>query len=379
MGKLRGKFGTAGRSLEVLWTSGTLTGLGDAQLLRRFTEARDATAESAFRELVHRHGPMVLGICRQVVREPHGAEDAFQATFLVLVRKARSVRVRGSLAPWLYVVAHRTARRARASSARYRPADAERMEALGSSPDEAYHFDLRPLLLEELDRLPAKYREPIVLCHLEGKTHEEAARLLQCPVGTVSGRLSRGRQLLKSRLERRGLAVPSAMFATPWLTGLRSTLSLPLEESTFTAAARFAAAQPVSASVLSLTHGVLRTMLLRKLKAVALAVLLVGTASGSVGVWAHRPSQAPGEPARAVRPSSNPAATPVPSANPAPPPATGARPLVADKGPADSATDCPVFGADGPPAGCPFTMAANAFARVFSHFHDGHLVSRVSP
>jgi RNA polymerase sigma factor (sigma-70 family) len=372
MAKPRGRLGTVGRPLEILWTSGTLTGLCDAQLLIRFTEARDASGELAFRELVHRHGPMVLGVCRQIVREPHGAEDAFQTTFLVLVRKARSVRVHGSLAPWLYSVAHRTARRARAISSRCRTADAEQLEALESSPGEAYHFDLRPLLLEELDRLPGKYREPIVLCHLEGKTHEEAAWLLQWPVGTVSGRLSRGRQLLKSRLERRGLAVPSAILAAPWLVGLRSTLAAPLEEYTFTAAARFAAAQPVSASVLSLTHGVLRTMFLRKLKSVALAALFIGTALGGIGVWAHWPSQASGKPAQAVQPATNPTASPVPGANPAPQPAAGAQPLVADKG----TIDCPVFGPDGPPTYCPLSMAANAFAKVFSHFHEGSATSR---
>jgi RNA polymerase sigma factor (sigma-70 family) len=368
MGKPRGKSGTAGRPLEILWTSGTLTGLNDAQLPIRFTGARDATSESAFRELVHRHGPMVLGVCRQIVREPHGAEDAFQTTFLVLVRKARSVRVQGSLAPWLYGVAHRTARRARAISSRYRPADAERLEALESSSGEVYHIDLRPLLLEELDRLPGKYREPIVLCHLEGKTHEEAAWLLQWPVGTVSGRLSRGRQLLKSRLERRGLAVPSTILAAPWLTGLRSALPLPLEESTLAGVAKFVAAQPVSASVLSLTHGVLRTMMLRKLKTVGLAVLLVGTATGGIGVWAHWPSQASGSPPRAVRPS----ATPVPGANPASQPAADAQPLVVDKG----QIDCPVFGPDGPPTHCPLTMAANALARVFGQSHDDSATSR---
>jgi RNA polymerase sigma factor (sigma-70 family) len=372
MRKLRGKAERAGRALEVLWTTGTLTGLSDAQLLRRFSETRDATAELAFRELVQRHGPMVLGVCRQIVREIHAAEDAFQATFLVLVRKAGSVRVSGSLAPWLYSVAHRTAKRARAIASRVRLAEMEEMEGVGARPEAAYHFDLRPLLLEELDRLPSKYREPIVLCHLEGMTHEEAARLLQWPVGTVSGRLSRGRQLLKSRLERRGLAAPSAMIAAPWFMGLGALVPLALEESTFTAAAQFVAGQPVAASVLGLTRGVLKTMLLRKVKTIAIAVLLVGTASGSVGVWAHLPSQTSQVPARAVSPETSPAVTPTPSANPSPHATSAQQPLLADC----ESGDCPVTGSDCPLGGCPLSMAANAFAKALGYTHQGSTSTR---
>ena len=191
-------------------------------------------------------------------------------TFLVLVRKARSIQVRESLAPWLYSVAYRTAQRARALASRYRHEGVEQVEALGCPPEDSYHLDLRPLLHEELDRLPDKYRAPIVLCHLEGKTHEEAARLLHWPIGTVSGRLSRGRELLKSRLERRGVAVPSAIFSASSLN-LAQSIPISLVESTLTAAIRFAAAQSVSTSVLALTHGVLRTMFLNKLKTVSLA------------------------------------------------------------------------------------------------------------
>jgi hypothetical protein len=263
-------------------------------------------------------------------------------------------------------VALRTARRARATSSRFRPADAEQLEVIQSGTDEVYQFDLRPLLLEELDQLPGKYREPIVLCHLEGKTHEEAARLLQWPVGTVSGRLSRGRQLLKARLERRGLTVAPAMLAAPWLTGLRSPLSLLLEQSAFTAALQFVAAKPVSASILSLTYGVLRTMMLRKIKIVALAVMLIGTTTGSVGVWAHW-SQAPATPERAIAPAVNPSASPAPSEQPASGSSSDTQPLLARK----STVDCPVFDGDGSPTNCPITMAANAFARMFHSVHGG--------
>ena len=228
-----GKTSSVVRQLDALWTSGSLTGMSDAQLLGRFAEAHDSTAESAFRELINRHGPMVMGVCRQILRHPHDADDAFQATFLVLVRKARSIRVGESLAPWLYGVAYRTALRARAIASRYRSAAVEQLEEpMDSSSNHACHFDLRPLLHEELNRLPGKYREPIVLCHLEGKTHEEAARLLQWPVGTVSGRLSRGRELLRSRLKRRGMEVSPAVLSANWLAGTPTSVTLPLIELT---------------------------------------------------------------------------------------------------------------------------------------------------
>src|SRR5262245_43492778 len=216
----QGKSDRVARQLEGLWTSGTLTGLSDAQLLSRFVRTRDAAGELAFGELVNRHWPMVLGVCRQILRHSHDADDAFQATFLVLVRKAHAIKAEDSLAPWLYSVAFRTAHRARANASRHRPSLEEPIENLeGSSSEAAYTLDLRPLLYQELSRLPPKYRAPIVLCHLEEKTHEEVARLLGWPIGTVSGRLSRGRQLLRARLERRGVAVPSALFSAAWLLG----------------------------------------------------------------------------------------------------------------------------------------------------------------
>ena len=229
---------------------------------------------------------MVRGVCRQFLRHSHDADDAFQATFLVLVRKARSIRVRKSLAPWLYGVAYRTALRARAAASQYREERVDEVEAIGAPADDSFQLDLRPLLHEELARLPDKYRVPIVLCHLEGKTHEQAADLLHWPIGTVSGRLSRGRELLKSRLERRGLGAPSAILCA---SSLYSGQSLPssLVEATLTTATRFAASQSVCLSVLSLTHGVLRAMFVNKLRTVSLVILLVGAMTGGVGVWAH--------------------------------------------------------------------------------------------
>ena len=306
-----GKAGEAGRQLERLWASGTLTGLSDSQLLGRYVDGRgrDTVAEAAFRELVHRHGPMVLAVCRQLLRHRHDADDAFQATFLVLVRKARSIRVDESLAPWLCSVAYRTARRAREIAARYRPMDAVRIEEpAGPSPDDTYHFDLRPLLHEELNRLPDKFRDVIVLCHLEGKSHEEAAQLLRWPIGTVSSRLSRGRRLLRSRLERRGLEVSPAILSANWLAGPPTAIGPPLLESTVAAAIGSATAPEVSALVLSLTHGVLKIMWLRKLRTISLVALLVGGTTGGL-VWAHLPSSAskPSSLGRGAIPASAPA------------------------------------------------------------------------
>jgi RNA polymerase sigma factor (sigma-70 family) len=284
---VRAKTGRAAQELESLWASGTLTGMSDAQLLVRFSADRDSRSESAFRELITRHGPMVMGVCRQILRRPHDADDAFQATFLVLVRKARSIQVRDSLGPWLHGVAYRTALRARATASRYLQADWEPADTGRAQEEHAFELDLRPLLQEELGRLPEKYRAPIVLCHLEGKSHEEAARMLEWPVGTVSGRLSRGRELLRSRLERRGVAVPSALLSANWLAGTSATVPPALLESTVGAALRLGAAAAISSSVLTLTQGVLNAMLFHKLRLAAAVILIAGCITGSAGVWAY--------------------------------------------------------------------------------------------
>jgi RNA polymerase sigma factor (sigma-70 family) len=358
--------------LDVLWTAGTLTGLSDAQLLSRFAQARDAAGELAFRALVERHGPMVLGVCRQILRHAHDADDAFQATFLVLVRKAPSIRAGDSLAPWLYSVACRTAHRARETAARHRAACTDPVVVEDASSEDLYTLDLRPLLLEELGRLPEKYRTPIVLCHLEGKTHEEAARLLCWPVGTVSGRLSRGRQLLRTRLQRRGITVPSALVPLAGLLGASVLCTPSLAASTALAATRFAAGQTVSTPILTLTQGVLQTMLLRKLGTVAAALLLMGAISGAA-VWAHWTTS----PVRRADPAVAPAAvsTDHPEETPAPPagaprsqPEAGSGSMVAGAG--DPAPDCPLNRlSDGPPY-CPISMAANALRGMMGHFNE---------
>jgi len=379
------KPGRRSPGLEVLWTSGTMTGLSDPQLLRRFTQARDATGELAFRELIYRHGPMVLAVCRQVLRNSHDVDDAFQATFLVLVRRAHSIQVGESLGPWLCSVAYRTAQRARAVASRYHPANEGALLAATEPAEDAdaFKLDLRPLLYEELGRLPDRYRAPIVLCHLEGKTHEQAARLLDWPVGTLSGRLSRGRQLLRARLERRGLLVPAAILCTPWLIGSQSLVSTPLVECTINSAVQYSAAQTVSISVLSLTQGVLKTMLLRRLRMTA-AVMLIGGISGGAIVAAHRPlaakvgSSLEGKPAAVS--SQKAEAAPVPSPTPAPrlrPQAQAvSESIVAATSLQDCSEDCPLTRADGPPPWCPITMATNAITSMIDHFHEWSGFSR---
>jgi RNA polymerase sigma-70 factor (ECF subfamily) len=196
--------------LRRLWSRGTVAGLGDAELLGRFAGRGD---ESAFEALVHRHGPAVLGVCRRVLRDGHDAEDAFQAVFLVLARKAGSIRDAERLGPWLHGVAVRTARKALRSRLRRRDreswAGVEPPANPGAAPGAP---DLGPALDEELAGLPARYRDPLVLCLLEGHSRAEAARRLGLPEGTLSSRLSRGRTLLSRRLARRGLA-PSALAA----------------------------------------------------------------------------------------------------------------------------------------------------------------------
>jgi RNA polymerase sigma factor (sigma-70 family) len=194
--------------------------LSDEYLLDRFLNAVESESQEAFGTLVERHGPMVLGICRHILHAHHDAEDAFQATFLVLARKGRSIRNGRVLAGWLHEVAHRIAIKARASAARRRTLEREgvAMSPAAMEPDNqneaAAWNELRPVLHAEVELLPDRYRIPVILSYLEGKTNEEVAKLLRWPVGTVKGRLSRARDLLRRRLIRRGLALSAAFLMT---------------------------------------------------------------------------------------------------------------------------------------------------------------------
>jgi RNA polymerase sigma factor (sigma-70 family) len=248
----------------------------DAVLLGRFVDQWD---QEAFRDLVRRHGPMVLGVCARILRDPHAAEDAFQATFLLLVRKAGSVRKRESVGPWLYGVARRVAIEARGVAAR-RPSTAPSdPEVPGVDEPDALERDERHAILhEELGRLPEKYRAPLVLCDIEGLTHEAAAQRLGWPLGTVRTRIARGRNLLGARLARRGLTPAAVLLALALLAETAAAVPPRLVEATVRAAARSAAGEglargDVPARVVVLERRVRNVMRLTRLKSAALIAL----------------------------------------------------------------------------------------------------------
>jgi RNA polymerase sigma factor (sigma-70 family) len=251
----------------------------DNELLERFVRGRDA---AAFELLVRRHGPMVLGVCRRTLGNEADAEDAFQATFLVLVRKAAAIRPAGKVGNWLYTVAYRTALEARAAAARRRAKEA--MVAPRAETVEDAWAELRPVFDRELHGLPEKYRAALVLCDLEGKTRREAAGLLGCTEGTVASRLARGRALLARRLGRHGRALGGAAVALLLAREAAAGVPAPLLASTVKAAALAAAglaaaAGLIPAPVTALVEGVTRAMLLARLKgaaALVAALLLFG-------------------------------------------------------------------------------------------------------
>jgi RNA polymerase sigma factor (sigma-70 family) len=261
------------------------TDLTDTELLRRFVARRDA---AAFEALVWRHAAMVLGVCRRVLRHAADVEDAFQATFLVFLRMAGSIRSRQAVAGWLYQVAYRTALRSRRAAARRLVYEKRAVPQPPASPAlDDTGPDLRPLLDEELNRLPAKYRAPVVLCYLEGHSKEKAARALGCPEGTVSSRLARARRRLQRRLLRRGVALSAVGLGT-----LIHCEAAPAElvRSTLHTAMVLAAggswhAAGVSAPVAALATGVLHRMFAVRLAgfaAVLTAIGLFGTGSAAL-------------------------------------------------------------------------------------------------
>jgi len=292
---------------QVLFSGGAIAGLTDAQLLERFTNRRGEEAELAFAGVVARHGPMVLGVCRGLLRNTHDAEDAFQATFLVLARKAASLRRPDLVGPWLYGVAHRSARQVRAGNERRRRREAEAAMSRSLSGVDTGDDEFKPAtseeietLHEEIERLPNRYRVPVVLCDLQGLTHEEAARRLGRPVGTVSARLSRARERLRGRLSRRGMALPATVVAAALATSNASAMPSGLVDSTVKVAMTVSAgltAGVVPASIATLSQGVLRSMLLTNMKMISVAVLLGAAAVGTVAVVAQQ-STPPQDPPR---------------------------------------------------------------------------------
>jgi RNA polymerase sigma factor (sigma-70 family) len=293
------------RLLRTLWTVGIGGDADDRTLLSRYALSRNDAAEEAFRILVERHGPMVLRICRQVAGDLQDAEDATQAVFLVLARKAGSIRVKGTVAPWLHGVAHRIAAKARGRAAARRRAEsrAARVAASLRDAEKAPGVESWETVHQEVERLPEKYRAPVVLCYLEGQTYEQAARQIGCPVGTVRVRLSRARQRLRARLGRRGFA-PERIAAVGWFaqgpSGANTTDTAPVAEWALAgthrvdaiiqairalSTSRPALAGTVGASVLELYEGGMRAMLMNQwMTASAVGLLTAGlTAAGAIG------------------------------------------------------------------------------------------------
>lgn len=290
--------------------------LTDGQLLDCFIQQRD---ESAFAALVRRHGPMVWGVCRRALHNSHDAEDAFQAAFLVLVRKAASIRPREMVASWLYGVANNTAAKARAMIQKRR--GREKQVAELPEPEAARQEtvdDLPAVLDQELSGLPERYRIAILLCDLEGKTRKEAAHQLGVPEGTLSARLTRARRMLAGRLTRRGLKVSGGIMATALGQAASAEVPAAVVWNTVKAANGLAAGQAasvVSARVAALTEGVLKTMLLQKLKIVAVVLVIVALLGTGTRLLTYRTQaeELPGAVLAQAQPTEKKAKEPAPS------------------------------------------------------------------
>jgi RNA polymerase sigma factor (sigma-70 family) len=329
------------RDLRTLFELGRVGDWTDGQLLEHFRSGPGPAAEAAFESLVRRHGPMVLRVCRGVLNDEHDTQDAFQATFLVLVRGAGTVRDRTSLASWLYGVAYRVASRAKVDAARRRAH--ERRAATMITESQRHDASGGPLadpsaLDEEIRRLPEKYRAAVVLCYLEGLTQEQAAEHLGWPSGTVRGRLFRAREMLRARLSRRGLVLPAGAVTA----GLapREAMAVPagLLDATvraaMLAAGHNASAGAVSATVVALAAGTARAMLFARLK-LPVALLGLGLVTTSVAGL----SAPPGPPRLAPVPKA--IESPAPTPAPAPAPLPTAVASVPDRGPTAPETPAP--------------------------------------
>jgi RNA polymerase sigma factor (sigma-70 family) len=259
----------------------------DGQLLARFVRDRD---EAAFEMLLNRHAGLVWQTCRRLLPDAGDAEDAFQATFIVLLRRAGSLDGSRSLAGWLFGVARRVAQRARGRAARCRDQERQGTEmdsavAPASEPD-----DLRPLLDAELAELPEKYRAPLVLCYFEGKTNEAAARELGWPPGSMASRLARGRELLRERLVARGVTLTSVALAALLAESTAPAAPSTLSTHTLAAASIYltgnaATSGTFSAAAVALAEGVVRSMAFSRLKLLAVVLLMSVVAAGGAGLW----------------------------------------------------------------------------------------------
>jgi RNA polymerase sigma factor (sigma-70 family) len=273
----------------------------DADLLQRFVRSGD---QQAFAALVRRHGPMVLAVCRRLLPDRHEAEDAFQATFLVLVRKSAGLRHPEQVASWLHGVAYRTALRLRQRAARWQLTADSSDVASSAEPAPLERLagkEVAAVLDEEIQRLPGKYRLPVVRCYLQGQSYADAARSLGWPAGTVAVRLARARQLLRSRLVRRGLGLSATLLGSVSGQGaLAAAVPGRLLTATVLASRHVASGAPalagaVSHQVIALTEGVLQAMWISKLKTTlltAVAAMLVAAGVSGVSWYVSAPAQA---------------------------------------------------------------------------------------
>jgi RNA polymerase sigma factor (sigma-70 family) len=299
---------------SVLWHIHQVAGsapaedLTDGHLVELFSSRGEA---AAFEALVRRHGPMVLSVCRRVLRDGHDAEDAFQATFLLLARKAGAIRKRESVGSWLYGVAYRIARKASAEAARRRRRERQAAELRPAAPGfDAAWRGLQAVLDEELNGLPEKYRLPLILCYLEGQTHDEAARQLGLPAGTVKSRLARGRVRLRGRLARRGLNLAAVPFAAVLATQAASGALPPgLLHATAHVCRVDTGAQSstaIAGRVVALAEGAGETVFFTKLKVVTAWLLTLGALAAGAAFVTSPAADPPPAPHAAALPSSPP-------------------------------------------------------------------------
>lgn len=341
------------RSAEVLYP-----GMGDGQLLAQFHGGRDELAERSFSALVHRHGPMVLRVCQQILGDSHRAEDAFQATFLVLARRSGTIRQPDLLANWLYGVALRTAWEARMRDGRRRrreaptPDVAEGEPVADATPPESALIRREEFeaLHEEVARLPERYRIPVVLCELEGLSYQEVALRMRCPVSTVGVRLRRARQRLRVRLVRRGILPAAAVMNALFGEGAAASVPSLLADATVRAALGFAAGDAVatglvSGSAVAIAQAVLKAMNLVRLKVVVGTALLVGV-TATVGTVSALRGTAPPAPVARSQPQPQGVAPVVALASFSPAPAAPrAVPVTAAPVPEEPAEEAPAANA----------------------------------
>ncbi len=289
--------------------------LTDAQLLQRYVVSRD---ELAFEVLVRRHGALVWNVCRRVLRHHQDAEDAFQATFLTLARKAGAIGKRECVASWLHTVAYRAALGALGDRTRHTVPEAAALDVPAApGADPTLWRDLRPVLDEEISRLPEKYRAPFLLCYVEGKTNEEAAHELGCPKGTVATRLAWARERLRTRLAGRGIGLPAGLAAVILSEGVTEA-AVPgavlhsAVRAALPAVGGTASVGAVSVQAAFLSKGVVRAMFLNRLKVAAASVLAFSVLGAGGGVATYH-ALAGDQPAaeRAAGVTGGPAAQPV--------------------------------------------------------------------